>query len=98
MEAAGLVPSDTGEPGGKKTGQQMTHYIESGGAFQAACNDLLQGGFKLSWQATTTPGKHKKKSESKIKYSCEICGLNAWAKPEASFFCGICNKPMEEFS
>ncbi len=34
MEAAGLVPSDTGEPGGKKTGQRMTHYIEPGGVFR----------------------------------------------------------------
>jgi predicted SprT family Zn-dependent metalloprotease len=26
MEDLGLVPSDTGLPGGKKTGQQMSHY------------------------------------------------------------------------
>jgi hypothetical protein len=27
MESIGLVPSNTGLPGGKRTGQQMTHYI-----------------------------------------------------------------------
>lgn len=27
MERVGLMPSDTGEPGGRKVGQSMTHYI-----------------------------------------------------------------------
>ena len=28
METLGLIPSDTGRPGGKRTGQRMGHYIE----------------------------------------------------------------------
>jgi hypothetical protein len=32
MERIGLVPSATGAPGGKRTGQRMTHYIIRGGA------------------------------------------------------------------
>jgi predicted SprT family Zn-dependent metalloprotease len=31
MERVGLMPSDTGEPGGRKVGQSMTHYIIAGG-------------------------------------------------------------------
>ena len=30
MERVGLMPSDTGAPGGKRTGQRMTHYVDRG--------------------------------------------------------------------
>jgi hypothetical protein len=36
MKLIGLQPSSTGAPGGKETGQQMSHYIIPGGAFQLA--------------------------------------------------------------
>ena len=49
MERVGLIPSNTGEPGGKQTGQQMTHYIAPSGAFEKAFGELTGTGFKLSW-------------------------------------------------
>lgn len=42
MERVGLMPSHTGEPGGKRTGRGMTHYILEGGAFQQACRRLVE--------------------------------------------------------
>ncbi len=36
MEAIGLMPSSTGKPGGKRTGQQMADYPIEGGAFLRA--------------------------------------------------------------
>ena len=36
MKEVGLIPSNTGKPGGKETGQKMTHYIEVGGPYQKA--------------------------------------------------------------
>lgn len=36
MRELGLIPSHTGQPGGKETGQHMTHYIEEGGRYQLA--------------------------------------------------------------
>lgn len=36
MEEVGLIPSNTGRPGGKRTGQRMTHYIEEGGKYHQA--------------------------------------------------------------
>lgn len=36
MEEVGLMTSTTGAPGGKRTGQSMTHYIMDGGPFRAA--------------------------------------------------------------
>lgn len=49
MEAVGLMPSNTGEPGGARHGQQMTHYIIEGGPFDVACKELLASGGMLSW-------------------------------------------------
>lgn len=49
MEAIGLMPSNTGKPGGKRTGDQMTHYIIKGGRFDVACSKLLTKEFTLSW-------------------------------------------------
>lgn len=36
MEEVGLMPSETGEPGGKKTGQRMTHYVIPEGNYEKA--------------------------------------------------------------
>lgn len=49
MEEIGLMPSNTGEPGGAKTGEQMSHYIVKGGAFDLACQELITQEFTLSW-------------------------------------------------
>ncbi len=49
MESLGLMPSRTGAPGGKKTGQQMSDYPVSGGPFLKACEDLVANDFELSW-------------------------------------------------
>lgn len=49
MEEIGLMPSNTGMVGGKKTGQQMTHYMIENGKFQSVVYDLLKSGFSISW-------------------------------------------------
>lgn len=49
MESIGLMPSDTGQPGGKKTGQSMNDYVIVGGLFEKATHELLRGGFAISW-------------------------------------------------
>ena len=40
MEAIGLMPSSTGMLGGSRTGQSMSHYVITGGAFETAFNSL----------------------------------------------------------
>lgn len=40
MVDVGLMPSDTGMPGGKKTGQKVSHYVVSGGRFEGVFNGL----------------------------------------------------------
>lgn len=49
MLEVGLCPTDTGEPGGKRVGQKITHYIIKGGRFHLACEELLTQDFALSW-------------------------------------------------
>lgn len=49
MESIGLMPSDTGAPGGKRVGQSMADYVIEGGPFEAVANRLLAGDFRLAW-------------------------------------------------
>lgn len=95
MEAVGLIPSDTGAAGGKKTGQRVTHYIEAGGVYEAACAALVAEGFSIPWQARTRDeATARKKRASKTKYACPSCAVNAWAKPDTRLICGDCAEPM----
>jgi predicted SprT family Zn-dependent metalloprotease len=49
MERIGLMPSDTGQPGGKRTGDKMADYPIAGGRFLRACELLLTRDFQISW-------------------------------------------------
>jgi hypothetical protein len=43
-------PTDTGAPGGKETGQKVTHYIAPGGPFDVACAELVKSsGFAVRY-------------------------------------------------
>ena len=48
MESIGLMPSDTGEPGGKRTGQRMSDYPIEGGAFYLQCIVFAKMGYKTA--------------------------------------------------
>ena len=97
MVTVGLMPTDTGEAGGKTTGQSVTHYIMDGGAFDCAAATLLATGFQLQWQSYGfNEEEGKRKAASKTKYTCPDCGQNAWARPSANLVCGDCEVQMEE--
>ncbi|MDD2660674.1 MAG: SprT-like domain-containing protein [Methylococcales bacterium] len=49
MESIGLMPSDTGQPEGKKVGDIMSNYALADGAFLLACTELLTNDFRISW-------------------------------------------------
>ena len=99
MKEIGLQPSTTGEPGGKETGQSVTHYIIPGGPFAQAYARLAATGFQLNWQSVAFDGgERKKKAASKTKYTCPMCGANAWAKPEAQLICGTCYEEEGDIS
>lgn len=93
MREVGLIPSDTGRPGGKMTGERMSHYVKAGSPFDRAADGLIARGFVLAFveRASNEAGSVAlKKRLSKTKYSCPTCGLNAWAKPNAGLMCTTC--------
>ncbi len=107
MEAIGLIPSDTGLPGGKRTGYRMSHYIVEGGPFDIACTELLASGFRINWHErvilyTATPGGDEPiepdAKKDRIKFTCPSCTLNAWAKPAARLTCTDCRVQMRAAS
>jgi len=87
----GLMPSNTGKPGGKKTGQQMTHYILDGGPFDASCAKLLDSGFAITWRSV--PASEKK--GIRPKYRCDGCRAQVWGKPGLNIRCEDCDLPMQ---
>jgi hypothetical protein len=97
MREVGLIPTATGEHGGKETGQKMNHLIEEGGQFQRAYAGLiaLHPAILYSDRGIAEEEKRKKKLASKTKCTCPSCGLNAWAKPNAPLVCGDCQVPLE---
>lgn len=92
MKEVGLHPSDSGAPGGKETGQNISHYITEDGPFAVAFAKLQATGFTLRWRSLTATDDptRKKKNASKTKYTCPACGTNAWAKPLTALICGEC--------
>lgn len=92
MDSIGLTPSNTGAIGGKRTGQQMDHYVVENGPFHVAVQALFTAGYSLVWQSQPAPKKQSKKS--KVKYTCPVCEKNAWAKPESNLICGDCEETM----
>jgi hypothetical protein len=87
MRAIGLIPTSTGEPGGKETGQKVTHFIEPGGRFERACAAFLAS--IVLYHDRAGEGREparKKKAASKTKYTCSGCGV--------SLLCGECQEPM----
>jgi hypothetical protein len=94
MERVGLIPSNTGEPGGKQTGRQMTHYVEEGGAFEVSMQNLLASGFTLPYFTQPRAAAEKKKDLSKVKFTCPCCGAKAWAKMGMMLMCRDCMEDM----
>lgn len=99
MKQAGLYPTDTGEAGGKETGDRMSHYIVDGGSFEDAMITLNRRNFAIPWAEVpviqpdaASPGTDEgpgpePKSGKRIKYSCPNCDLNAWARHNARLAC-----------
>ncbi|MBL8525075.1 MAG: sprT domain-containing protein, partial [Betaproteobacteria bacterium] len=49
MISIGLMPSHTGEPGGRQTGQNVQQFVIKDGLFESACRSLMKKGFDLAW-------------------------------------------------
>ncbi|KQP14781.1 SprT-like domain-containing protein [Pseudorhodoferax sp. Leaf267] len=66
MEGIGLMPSSTGRPGGKRTGDKMSDYAVEGGPFLLACAELLTLSFNISWYDRFPAVEHVRFGESSL--------------------------------
>lgn len=88
MKTIGLHPSQTGEHGGRETGDKMRYWIIEGGLLEQVANELIADKVTLRWQQTNlTPTSPR--SGKRITYQCPACGLKAWAKHDAALICAI---------
>jgi predicted SprT family Zn-dependent metalloprotease len=95
MELLGLIPSATGEEGGKKTGIQMHHYIDPNGKFLQYTKEFLENN-KLQWNGKKDVKLVKKKrKKTKFKFICPGCEQTIWAKEDAEILCGRCQEELE---
>jgi hypothetical protein len=98
-----LVPSNTGEPGGKSTGDRVSHFIREGGLFDKACATFLTDHAALLYQDLAystaedepTVRNRLRKAASKTRYVCPACGLRAWARPGAQIRHVDCDEEMD---
>jgi hypothetical protein len=95
MREVGLIPSSTGEPGGKETGSRVTHYIEEGGRFAVSYERLVATGWTMPF--IQTPGdvaRAARQKASKTKFQCPCCEQAAWGKPTLKIICSECDELM----
>ncbi len=89
MESIGLIPSNTGWPGGKRTGEEMDDFILSGGAFHQAAKELLADGFWLTWvdrmTANTTVRPLKVFTEAQIANAEKDEGDESFTPPSITY-------------
>lgn len=82
MESIGLMPSSTGKPGGKRTGDCMADYAIDDGRFLAACQELLTSSFRLSWYDRFPGIDHVLAGQSSM--ATQIQGMEGTKAPMAS--------------
>jgi hypothetical protein len=91
MEEIGLMPSDTGQAGGKRTGQRVSHYVIEGGGFDKAFG-AMPPEYRLPWTSGQPAGCGKPERADKIKYECITCEVAVWGKAGLNIVCGDCGE------
>jgi hypothetical protein len=94
MESLGLMPSATGQPSGKRTGQRMTHYVITGGEFERAFLVIPDEWYLPFIAGVPERSKKPKAKSSKTKFACPVCRMSAWGKPDLTIDCHKCDELM----
>lgn len=94
MIEIGLMPTSTGEIGGRQTGQKMTHVIINGGKFEITCGAFLTRGSVLHLNSVIDEKVEKERKKTREKFTCPSCLQSAWAKKTANLMCGECEEHM----
>lgn len=102
MELLGLMPSNSGSPGGRRTGYAMSHYIVEGGRFDLACSEWLLTAPGINWRDTriarapapTERGAAAPPKNTRTRFVCLTCEVKAWSRASAKLACVDCNIPL----
>jgi hypothetical protein len=86
MEEIGLMPAEGDQPGGRRTGQGIGHYVIKGGAFDKAFQ-AMPPEYQLPW-ISGQPDRPKR--ADKVKYTCVPCKVSVWGKAGLHIICGDC--------
>lgn len=95
MDEIGLTPTSTGQPGGKRTGRNVTHMIVDGGAYDIAFA-MAEADLAYVGKTVITVPKVKKKDLSKLVSVCPECNAKAWSKQGLKLICFDCEVTMKQ--
>jgi hypothetical protein len=96
MDTIGLMPSDTGQTNGKKTGQSMADYVVDGGPFDRAFRAMPDKAL-LPWlSGQSARPKSGTPRRDQLKYQCPECGIIVRGKAGLNLRCDDCNQPLRE--
>jgi hypothetical protein len=91
MVSMGLMPSSTGQPGGKQLGKNISEFRLDNGVFRHWYDALPKP--LLSW-GEVPQMVPVKTAPKRLKYICPSCEQKAWALEGASLLCGDCREPL----
>jgi predicted SprT family Zn-dependent metalloprotease len=106
MMHVGLICSDTGMPGGKQTGDRITHYITPNGPFEQFFDAMPKEYlipfkshehtrlFRNGGGCIRVDTDNNLDSKNKVKFMCLNCGCAAWGKPALHISCDDCHIRM----
>lgn len=94
MESIGLMPSHTGEPGGRRTGQCMSDYALPDGRFLAAARAFTDQGIKLKWMDRFRV-VDKTRSDTALVQLADDPGDDALLAPVTSLFTDVENEDLK---
>jgi hypothetical protein len=86
MKEIGLIPSATGLPGGKQTGQGVRHFIEKNGRFEQAFRKMPSA-YLWPFRPSTFEGQKVRGYSGKEMYRCPGCGTKIWGKKGLGLLC-----------
>jgi len=94
MQELGLVPTTTGEIGGRQTGDRVTHVIVRGGPFDRACQEILADGRRIVRFEDRTDERSERirqaKAASHTTFICPACRQKVRGRPSTFVNCGHC--------
>ncbi|WP_060515478.1 hypothetical protein [Pseudomonas sp. NBRC 111132] len=99
MVEIGLQPSSTGMPGGRVTGQKVSHYLLEGGGLSLLIRELHDQGLNINLAGAAGPAgaglrSANKKAWARTKYTCAGCNKSVLGGDQFNLVCGDCQLPL----